>query len=120
MKKILGVIRKMINRIKNWFKAVYDRLADAMLVAIMFEIVMAQSNKSKFATNTKGTSEMQRIIGLAIALIIASAIMPVSLTNLAGVDTSGWDPTAKTLWPLLSIFGVLAVVLIFLKYVTKK
>jgi len=64
--------------------------------------------------------EMRSIISLAIALIIASAIMPVALTNLASVNTSGWDPTAKTLWPLLSIFAVLGVVLIFLKYVTKK
>jgi predicted membrane channel-forming protein YqfA (hemolysin III family) len=120
MKKILGVIRKMINRIKNWFKAVYDRLADAMLAAIIFEIAMAQSNKSKFAADTKGSGEMEKIIGLAISLLIAASIMPVTLTNLAGVDTTDWDPTAKTLWPLLSIFGVLAIVLIFLKYVTKK
>jgi len=71
-------------------------------------------------SNIRGTGEMQKIIGLAIALIIASAIMPVALSNLASVNTSDWDPTAKTLWPLVSIFGVLAIVLIFLRYVQRK
>jgi len=71
-------------------------------------------------SNIRGTGEMQKIIGLAIALIIASAIMPVALSNIASVNTSDWDPTAKTLWPLVSIFGVLAIVLIFLRYVQRK
>jgi predicted membrane channel-forming protein YqfA (hemolysin III family) len=71
-------------------------------------------------TDTKGSNEMQKIIGLAISLLIAASIMPVTLQNIAQANTTGWDPTAKTLWPLLSIFGVLAIVLIFMKYVTKK
>jgi predicted membrane channel-forming protein YqfA (hemolysin III family) len=71
-----------------------------------------------FVADTRG--EMQKIVGLAISLLIAASIVPISLTELNQVNTSGWDPTAKTLWPLLSIFGVLAIVLIFMKYVTKK
>jgi hypothetical protein len=74
----------------------------------------------KIVTDSKASGEMQKIIGLAISLLIASSIMPVTLTNLAEVNTTGWDSTAKTLWPLLSIFGVLAIVLIFMRYVTKK
>jgi predicted membrane channel-forming protein YqfA (hemolysin III family) len=70
--------------------------------------------------NCRGTGEMQKIIGLAISLLIAASIIPVALTNLNQVNTTGWDTTARTLWPLLSIFGVLAVVLIFMRYVTKR
>jgi small-conductance mechanosensitive channel len=74
----------------------------------------------KIVVDSKGSGDMQKVIGLAISLLIAASIMPVTLSDLAQVNTSGWDPTARTLWPLLSIFGVLAIVLIFMRYVTKK
>jgi small-conductance mechanosensitive channel len=99
---------KIPYRIKMWIKEL-NRWIELRYIFV-----------EKIVADSKASGEMQKIIGLAISLLIASSIMPVTLSNLAQVNTTGWDTTAKTLWPLLSIFGVLAIVLIFMKYVTKK
>ena len=109
-------MQKIIRLAIALFNAVYAKLVklETAVEDILDSLYMP------LRSDVRGTGEMQKIIGLAIALIIASAIMPVALSNLASVNTSDWDPTAKTLWPLVSIFGVLAIVLIFLRYVQRK
>ncbi|TDA25143.1 MAG: hypothetical protein DSO00_09030 [Archaeoglobi archaeon] len=111
---IKGKLKQMVkitHAVSIWLKELKK------MVVSKYEFILPIVVDSKFASDQRG--EMQKIIGLAIGLLIAASIVPVALTNLNTVNTTGWDPTAKTLWPLLSIFGVLGVVLIFMKYVTK-
>jgi hypothetical protein len=110
----------MVLAVKGLLKY-FEKIVNITAVRRLNEwIVMRYVQVQPVIVDTRGTGEMQKIIGLAIGLLIAASIIPVALTNVATANTSGWDPTAKTLWPLLSIFGVLGVVMIFLKYVTKK
>jgi small-conductance mechanosensitive channel len=110
---VLGIKGKLKQMVKiTHIVSIWLKELKRMLVA-KYEFVLP------IMVDSKGSGEMQKIIGLAISLLIAASIMPVTLQNIAQANTTGWDPTARTLWPLLSIFGVLAIVLIFMKYVTK-
>jgi len=105
-------------KIKHLVKIVH--IAKIWIKELNRRIEMIYTYVIPIAVDSRGSGDMQKVIGLAISLLIAASIMPVTLSNLAHVNTTDWDPTAKTLWPLLSIFGVLAIVLIFMRYVTKK
>ena len=51
---------------------------------------------------------------LRIAFITA-ILFPIIITQLSGVDTSGWDATLVTIWTNLPIFIGLGVLFAFLK-----
>jgi CHASE2 domain-containing sensor protein len=57
------------------------------------------------------------IVGIAIAAIIVSAIIPTALTNIAAANTTSWDAGSIAVWGLLTIVICLAIVLAFFKYV---
>lgn len=50
------------------------------------------------------------IIGLSISFMIASAIMPVSIENMVGVDTGNWSDGTASLWNQIPMFGMIAIV----------
>ncbi len=51
---------------------------------------------------------------LRTAFIVA-ILFPIIITQLNGVDTSGWDATLVTIWTNLPIFIGLGVLFVFLK-----
>lgn len=51
------------------------------------------------------------IIGLAVALIVASAIFPTAISNITNANQTGWDTTTVSLWDLLPVFAVIALAL---------
>ena len=60
------------------------------------------------------------IIKISIAAIVASAILPTAVSNVSQVNTTGWNASAQALWPLVPIFLVLGVALVFIKIVLDK
>ena len=58
------------------------------------------------------------VIGIALAAIVVSAIVPTALNNLAAANTTTWDAGSIAVWGLLSIVVILAVVMAFFKYVS--
>ena len=57
------------------------------------------------------------IIGIALAAIVVSAIVPTALTNLQAANTTTWDAGSIAVWGLLSIVVILAILMAFFKYV---
>ncbi len=51
---------------------------------------------------------------LRVAFIVA-ILFPIIITQLDGVDTSGWDATLITIWNNLPIFLGIGVLFLFLK-----
>lgn len=49
--------------------------------------------------------------------ILVALLFPIIVTQLVGVDTSGWDATLVTIWDNLPVFGGVAVAFLFLRYV---
>jgi hypothetical protein len=64
--------------------------------------------------------EIKSIVKLAIGAIVAAAILPTAIENVSSVSTTGWDQSAAALWPLIPIFIVLSIALVFIKEVLKK
>jgi hypothetical protein len=50
------------------------------------------------------------IISIAIGIFVAAILLPIALTQLYGVNTSGWSSTDTTLFGLIGTVGVLAII----------
>jgi flagellar biosynthesis protein FlhB len=81
---------------------------------------MIRAGMKKFGKDIKAVSGTKDIIKISIAAIIASAILPTAVSNVSQVNTTGWNASAQALWPLVPIFIVLAVALVFIKVVVDK
>lgn len=53
------------------------------------------------------------VIGLSIALLLASALLPPAIDTFSAVDTSGWDSGVAAIWPLIPLLGIAAIALFF-------
>ena len=61
-------------------------------------------------------AEMQRVIGIIIALFVAGVMLPVALTQIAKGNYTGVDPAVKTITTvLLPVLGVISIIFVFLK-----
>lgn len=69
---------------------------------------------SKLIKNKK--AEMQKIIGIVIALFVAGVMLPLALTEIAGGNYTGVNPAVKTIATvLLPILGVIAIIYVFIR-----
>lgn len=67
---------------------------------------------AKLYGDMKGETNMvDKIIGIAIALLIVAIVFPIALDELAGMDTSLWEPAVATLMtvllPVLAVIGII-------------
>lgn len=88
-------------------------------------IVKAKTIRDKAITkleqirsDEKGDMSPNKIIGLAISVILVSAVLPSALTTLFDVNTTTWGAGAAALWDALPLVIIAAVVLAY--YTTKK
>jgi uncharacterized membrane protein len=65
-------------------------------------------------------SMLDKIIGIAIAVVIVVAMLPSAFEQFFAVDTSNWSAVAQTLWALIPVFAIIALALMFLGYVKYK
>ena len=56
--------------------------------------------------------DMGKILKIAF---VTAILFPIIITQLNGVDTSGWDATLVTIWSNLPIFIGIGVLFVFLK-----
>ena len=82
----------------------------------MFDKAIAKLEKVQM--NDKGEMNPNTIIGLAIAVIVASAVLPSAISTIFNANTTGWSTGAVALWDALPIIVIAAIVIGF--YVTKK
>lgn len=69
-------------------------------------------------SNDKGEMTPNKIIGLAISVIVMAAVLPSALTTLFDTNTTGWSTGAVALWDALPLVIIAAIVVAY--YVTKK
>lgn len=79
----------------------------------------------EFVAERKGLTESEvaemnpnSIIGLAIAVIVASAVLPSAISTIFNANTTGWSTGAVALWDALPIIVIAAIVVGF--YAVKK
>ena len=63
---------------------------------------------------------MNKVVGLAVAGIIAAVLLPVALNQLFQANQSGWGATTITVFNLLPLMIVIAAILGFIAYVQLK
>lgn len=73
----------------------------------------------KFFKDSKGDvgtmmgAGIMAIVAIAVIAILASAILPSAINSIVNTSTVGWGTGAIAIWGTLSIFIVLAVLLLF-------
>ena len=69
--------------------------------------------------NQWGGASMQAIGGalvlLSIAVYILAAVLPGAITSLFAADTTTWSTSARSLWPVLAILIIAAVIFMIYK-----
>lgn len=58
-----------------------------------------------------------KMIGIFIGAILAAALIPVALQNLATANTTGLDTSVIALFGVISIAIIVAVVIVFFKMI---
>lgn len=51
------------------------------------------------------------VIGLSVALIVISAIVPVSIENMVNVDTGNWTTGTSNLFDQIPLFAMVGIVI---------
>jgi len=49
------------------------------------------------------------IVGIAVALFIASALLPDAILAMADANQTGWDASTISMWDILSTIAILAI-----------
>lgn len=57
---------------------------------------------------------VQVVVGLTVAAIVASYLLPLAIGELVAVDTTGWSSGASELWSILDLVIVLGLFLVFI------
>lgn len=54
----------------------------------------------------------EKVIGVFITILLAGILLPISLGTIFSANTTGWDANTVTIFELLPIISVVAVILI--------
>lgn len=60
------------------------------------------------------------IIELSVGLLVLTFVGAFAITQYMGTNTDAWDATTVLMWGLVIVFFILAVALLFIRYVRKR
>lgn len=69
----------------------------------------------KVTKDESGMMETSQIIAMMIGAVFVSALIPTIMTNLIGINTTGWGTTETTLIQLLPVLVAIVIVAKFAK-----
>lgn len=80
--------------------------------------IMANVQMNGLKNDENGYADLMKggivaIVAVVIIALLASALIPGSITNIIGVNTSTWDAGTVSIWDSIPIFIVLVIILIF-------
>lgn len=126
-------IHAVANKIIEGLKAQGDNVAKLGIEVNEVSLVLANQIREKgvedgirdtchfFGLNDEGVMSTNAVIGMGIALIVMSYIIPMAFTNFYSADTSTWvkngtpDTMTINLWFLIPAFVVIGLVVVFIK-----
>ena len=74
----------------------------------------------EFEEAADGQLSVGNIISLVIGLIVLAIMLPVALTELMDVDTTGWNASVAAVWDLLPILAVLGGLVMIVGYASMR
>ena len=57
---------------------------------------------------------IQSIVIIAVGILVGSAILPTAFDNWFGANTTTWDAATASLWPLIPLGVVVALVILYM------
>jgi len=58
----------------------------------------------------------EQVITLFIAIFLAGVLLPVALNSIFNANTTSWDTTTATIWPLIATIAVIGVIIGLIKH----
>jgi hypothetical protein len=71
------------------------------------------------AKDTRGKVDLVDVILLGIGIFLISYLIPLGITAAINANTTGWDPTVKTLWTVLWPVMAVLFAIIYMVYSIK-
>jgi hypothetical protein len=103
------------------FAKVRKSTALAMLSAVVATVVsslaipMPDAKTNRFlAVGQRGASMTSYVIGIAVAALVVSIIVPIAFGQFFSTDTASWDAQTILIWGIIPLVVILAIVLFFL------
>lgn len=74
----------------------------------------------KTSNKRRGVME-EKVIGVFITILLAGILVPIAFSQIFNANVTGWDTNTVTIFKLLPIIGVVALILILVfAYYTKR
>ena len=100
----------------NWNSAVWTVFSVLLPILCVIAIAMIFVYKT---TSKRG--ELKTIATLVVGLLLVALLFPVAMSQIASVNTTGWNPAVATVTTvLLPILAIIAIAMIFLYKVTSR
>jgi uncharacterized BrkB/YihY/UPF0761 family membrane protein len=80
--------------------------------------LLSTSIANKIIPNNRG--ETRTVISLFVAVFLFGILMPVSFQQIFGANTTGWDTMTVTVWNLIPLLAVVAMILVLIYKVAGK
>lgn len=94
-------VKEAISDCKNAIQNAYNK------VQATRKVLTARAISS---LGTRGSSMINKIIGIAVGMLVVALIFPIAIDELVSVDTTDWpsalEPIFTTLLPVLAVLGV--------------
>ena len=86
-------------------------LSDSTLVSLIQQRKLFQA--ARYIQKHYGTSlSIGMIITLFLVFILGAAVLPTAFSQWFNASTTGWPTATQTLWPLVPLLGVVALIAI--------
>ena len=84
-------------------------------VASRFTLPMPDEKTNKFlAVPMRGASMTSYVIGISVAALVVSIIVPIAFGQFFATSTASWDAQTILIWGIIPLVVILAIVLYFL------
>lgn len=54
----------------------------------------------------------EKVIGIFVTILLTAILIPVAFTQIFNANTTGWDTNTVTIFGLIPIIGVVAIILV--------
>lgn len=51
------------------------------------------------------------VMDVFITLLLGGILLPVGISQIFNANTTGWDPTSATIWPLIVVVGLVSIII---------
>lgn len=118
---IVAMLAAIVATAETMVQTVYVQVAPVAtrIVALFARPPPSSTNRFMFAAQ-RGASMTGYVIGIAVAALVVSIIVPIAFGQFFATVTTSWDAPTILIWGVIPLVVILAIVLFFLNQADKQ